>query len=109
MSALRQRVVAALGNCFGTPLRHLSAFEILAEERRRLETLKQLVNVECRLPVVESDHDSNRDHRRRERIHEASAKSIFRQRPPESVNDGIERLPGLPDFFYAKRENLWVL
>src|SRR5437762_53748 len=107
MSSFRQSIITTFRNCLRAPLDQLSTFEILAEERRGFETLQQLVHIECRLFVVEPNHDSDRDHRVRERIHEASAECVLRQRPSESVNYCVEWFLGFPDLLYAQCKNLW--
>ena len=75
----------------------------------QLHPLQQLVHVERRPPVVDADDDSERDEIRRQRIHEASAERIVRQRPAERVNDRVERLLRLPDLLHAEREDLRIV
>src|SRR5213593_2228479 len=78
-AARRDRVVAALGDRLRTPLHHLAALQVAAEQRVQLHPLKQLVHVEPGVPVVQSDHEAERHQVRLERIHEAAAEGVDRE------------------------------
>src|SRR5207237_5638735 len=79
------------------------------EKRVQLHSLQHLVHIVGGALVIESDDQPQRDEIARERIHEASAEAVFRNRPAKGVHDGIERLQRLPDFLDPQRENLWVI
>ena len=59
--------------------------------------------------IIEPDYQAERDQIWREGIHEASAKTVFRNRPPERVHDCVERLPGLPDLLDTQGEYLRIV
>src|SRR5687767_11458102 len=73
-----------------------------------LESLQQIVDVGRRLPVIESNHQSERDEIGRQRIHEASTERVERHRPAERVNYTVERLLRLPYLLYSEREDLRI-
>ena len=81
---------------------------LAAEQRMELHPLQQLVDVETRVVVVEPDHETERHLRRAERVHEAAAERIGRERPAQRVDDGAKRLLHLPQLLHAEREELWV-
>src|SRR5215210_6287650 len=78
-SSLRKRVVSALRNCLGAPLDHFSTLEIVTKQRRRLETLKELVNIERGLLVIQPYDNAECNQSRRQWIHEASAECVVRK------------------------------
>src|SRR2546422_10955683 len=75
----------------------------------RSHPLEQLVDIECGVVVIEPHHQSKRDQVGLEWVHEAATEGIGGGRPAERGDDRVERLPGLPDLFYAERGDLRVL
>ena len=74
-----------------------------------LHSLQQAMDVQRAVQVVQADHETERDEVRRQRVHEAAAEGIARQRPPQRVDDRVERLPRLPQLLDAEREELRIL
>ena len=70
--------------------------------------LEQAVHVERAVPVVEADHEPERDEVGRERVHEAPAEGVPRQRPSQRVDDPVELVPRLPQLFDAEGEQLRI-
>ena len=103
VAPLGQRVVAALGDRLGAPLHHLAALEVGAEERMALHPLQQHVHVERRLAVVEADHEAEGHEVRLQRIEEAAAEGVARQRPAQGVDDRVQRLLRLPELLHPER------
>ncbi len=91
MAPLRQRVVAAFRDRLRAPLDHLAALEVGTEEGMLLHLLQQDVHVQRRLPIVEAHHEPERQEVGLERIEEAAAESVARQRPAQRVDDRVQR------------------
>src|SRR5205823_11684325 len=104
-----QRVVAAFGNRLRAPLDQFATLEVAAKQRMELHSLQQAMDVQRAVQVVQADHETERDEVRRQRVHEAAAEGIARQRPPQRVDDRVERLPRLPQLLDAEREELRIL
>ena len=58
--------------------------------------------------VVEADHQAERHLGRAERVDEAAAERVGRERPAQRVDDAVERPLHLPDLLHAEREDLRV-
>src|SRR6266576_6520152 len=65
--------------------------------------------VERCVAVIETDHEPERDEIRFERVHEAAAECILRQRPSQRVDHPTERLLRLPQLLYAEGKDLRIL
>ena len=109
MALLRQRVISALRDRLRAPLDHFSTLQNIPERRAKLHPLQHLVHVVGSPLVVEAYHQSDGDEISGERIHEAAAETIVRDRPAKRVNDGVERLESLPDLLYTEREDLRIV
>ena len=73
-----------------------------------LHPLQQLVHVEARVVVVEPHDEAERHLGRAERIEEAAAEGVGRERPAQGVDDRVQRPLHLPDLLDAEREELRV-
>ncbi len=103
-----QRVEAALGDRFRTPLQQLTTLEMRAEKGMQLHPLEQLVHVERCVVIVEADDEPDGNLSRPQGVHEAAAKRVRRERPAQRVDYAIQGPLHIPHFLHAEREDLGI-